>query len=130
METLYTEKVFILYQNNNEKNRIENYLKKFNINIKYELIKSIKYDSNDNYIFNLSRTINFENEYFKKYLLYYQDYKLNKNQISHIKSIINIIEKAIKYNYESITIIEFDVYFHKNYETILPDYKILIDNLI
>lgn len=128
METLYTEKIFVLYQNDFEKDRIEKYIKKYNTTLEYELIKSISFKKDDNYIFDLKRMVNFKNIYFNKYLSYYKNYKLNKNQISHIKSIINIIEKAIENNYKSIGIIEYDIYFHKNLSNILPEYKILIHN--
>ena len=115
MNTFFTDNIYILCQNNDELNRINNYIKKHKININYELIKSVKIDDSE---VNTDRNKEYDNDYLNLCLKKYKDYKLNKNQISHIKSIKKILLDAINSKYKSITILEYDVYFHKNFFTI------------
>lgn len=128
MNTLYTDKIFVLYQNDNEFNRFNNYVKNNKININYELIKSINFNSNDDYIFLQKRKVNFKDYNFNKYLDFFKNYKLNENQISHSKSIINILKKSIENNYNSIVILEYDIILNKNIFNLLPNYKKIIHN--
>lgn len=127
MNNIYTDNVYVLYQNDKEKERFTKYIEKSKIKINYELIKSIPCTDND-IIVNLERTINFSNNYFDLCLKNYKDYKLNNNQISHIKSICNILVDAINKNYDSICILEYDILINKEYNNILPKYKNLINN--
>ena len=124
MNTFYTNKVYILYQNDYEKDRIINYIKKFNIILDYKLFKSIDYDNT----INLKEEHISANLYFNKYIKLYNNYKINKNQISHSSSIIKILKDAVNSNYSSITILEYDIYFNNNLNKLLPKYKSLIDN--
>lgn len=116
------DNIYVLYSNDTEKERINNYFKKHNININYTLFKAdITYkEHNKNKINN--------NFYFNKYLLFYKKYKLNKNQISHINSIKNILFNAKENNYKSILILEYDIYFHKDINNKLLEYKHIINN--
>lgn len=128
MNNIYTDNVYILYQSDEEKKRFQNYVKEIDIDLNYQFILSIPYEEKDNIINNFERKINFSNNYFNLCLKNYSEYKLNINQISHIKSICNILVDAINKNYNSITILEYDVLFNKNYNNILPNYKNLINN--
>jgi hypothetical protein len=120
MFTKLVDNIYILYSNDSEKNRIILYLK--NYNIKYTLFKSdITFtEFNKQYI----KT----DYYFNMYLKFYKNYKLNKNQISHINSIKNILNDSKKNNYKSILILEYDIYFHKNIKEKLKEYKNTIKN--
>uniref|UniRef100_A0A6C0J5R9 Glycosyl transferase family 25 domain-containing protein n=1 Tax=viral metagenome TaxID=1070528 RepID=A0A6C0J5R9_9ZZZZ len=127
MDKLYTNNVYVLIQDNNEKMRFENYISKININ--YTFFNSIKFNDNDLLLLTKLRNIdNFTKHYFKSYLGKYKNYKLNRNQISHIKSIIGIIKDAFKNDYNSITILEYDIFVHKDINNLLPQYKNLINN--
>ena len=128
MNNIYTDKVYVLYQNDKEKERFVNYISQNNIDLNYQLVLSIPYEEKDNIIENFERKINFKNDYFNLCLKNYTSYKLNENQISHIKSICNILVDAINNNYKSITILEYDVLFNQNYRELLPKYKNLINN--
>jgi len=128
MNNIYTDNVYVLYHNEEEKTRFINYIKSSDIKLNYQLIESIKCNEEDDIISTFDRKINFSNVYFENCLNNYKDYKLNKNQISHIKSICNILLDAIKNNYDSITILEYDILINKNYNDILPKYKNLINN--
>ena len=124
MNTFYTQHIYVLYQNENEYTRFKNYIEKYKIKLDYEMIKSVPVvlDENLNNKKNLNSTCKYLNNYMKRYI----NYKLNPKQISHIKSIKKIINNAIINNYDSITILEYDVLFHKNFSDLLPNYKNLI----
>ena len=126
MNTFYTQHIYVLYQNENEYTRFKNYIEKYKIKLDYEMIKSVPVvlDENLNNKKNLNSTCKYLNNYMKRYI----NYKLNPKQISHIKSIKKIINNAIINNYDSITILEYDVLFHKNFSDLLPNYKNLINN--
>jgi hypothetical protein len=116
----YVDNIYVLYNTEIEKERIVNYL--YNYNLKYELIKAIS-SNNINKINNKNFI-----EIFDIYINYYKNYKLNNNQISHINSIIYILKDSINKNYNSILILEYDIYFHKNINNLLKEYKNLIMN--
>lgn len=119
MFTNVVNNVYILYSNDDEKNRIKIYLQNYNIN--YELFKSDE-------TFTEKNKTNVNDIYFNKYINFYKNYKLNKNQISHINSIKNILLNAKNNNYRSIMILEYDIYFHKNIEEKIKQYKNIINN--
>jgi hypothetical protein len=120
--------IYILYQNNKELERIKSYMLKVNIfkdNIIY--FKSKKFKSGDfkcKDIFKLNYKLD---EYQIEYLCLYNK-KLNKNQKNHLVSIKAILEDSIKNNYDQIMILEYDIYFHKNFKNLYEKYKKLIDN--
>lgn len=120
MFTSIVDNTYILYSNDDEKNRINLYLQNYNFN--YELFKSDKTFTENNKI-NINNNI-----YFNKYINFYKNYKLNKNQISHINSIKNILLDAKNKNYKSIMILEYDIYFHKNIEEKIKEYTKIINN--
>lgn len=128
MNNIYTDKVYVLYQNDIEKERFTKYIKDSKIDINYQMILSIEYEDKDEIIETFERKINFKNEYFENCLTNYTDYKLNKNQISHIKSICKILLDAIQNNYDSISILEYDILINKDFNLLLPKYKNLINN--
>ena len=125
MNKFYTDHLYVLYQNNAEYNRFINYIVDFSFT--FDMISSIQVqDMNPIQTFNL---VDYNtNQYLKLYIDRYKNRQLNINMISHIKSIIKIIQNAIDNNYESITILEYDVFFHKDIYNLLPKYKNLIDN--
>jgi hypothetical protein len=120
MFTDIIDNIYILYSNDEEKNRIKLYLK--NYDIKYNLFKS------DNTFIEQNKQYIKNDYYFNMYLKFYKNYKLNKNQISHINSIKNILLDSKKNDYKSILILEYDIYFHKNIKEKLKEYKIIIKN--
>ncbi len=130
MDKFYTDNIYVLIKDNDERNRFESYISKVNVN--YDFFNSVKFndtDLNDLFILTKSKNINNINDsYLKNYYNKYKNYKLNRNQISHIKSIIGIIKDAIKNNYKSITILEYDIFVNKDLNTLLPKYKNLIKN--
>ena len=128
MNNIYTDNVYVLYQNEKEKERFINYIKESNIELNYQLIHSIPFEEKDDVIPSFDRKLNFSNNYFELCLKNYKDYKLNSNQISHIKSICNILVDAINNNYDSICILEYDILINKDFNEILPKYKNLITN--
>jgi hypothetical protein len=117
-------KTFILYQNENELNRFNKYLPTDIKNLFEDIIyfKSCIYE-NTKYNFNNINNIN----YFDIYKKIYKN-KLNKNQLNHLLSIKKILEEALKKNYDSIFILEYDVYFSKNFTELYDKYKNLIKN--
>lgn len=125
MNKFYTDKIYVLYQNNNEKDRFKQYIERNKININYSMFKSIENTKNIN---KTNSKTNINDEKFNKYIKYYNNYKLNENQNSHILSFIKILEDAIKNNFKSITILEYDIYVNKNLINLLPKYKTLITN--
>ena len=133
MDKFYTDNVYVLIQNNDEKQRFKNYISKININ--YNFFNSVKFNNNDLkdlYLLTKSKNINDINDIndinLQSYYDKYKNYKLNRNQISHIKSIIGIIKDAIKNDYKSITILEYDIFVSKDLNTLLSKYKNLINN--
>lgn len=130
MNNFYSDNIYILYQNDNEVERIVNYIKYIHENIdfdfKYELIKASPIEDFDNSKYD--RTKEYSNDYLNECLKKYIDYTLNSNQVSHIRSIRKILLDAIKNNYSSITLLEYDIYFHKQIKELLPKYKNLINN--
>lgn len=119
MFTNIVDNIYILYSNDDEKNRICIYLQNYNFN--YKLFKS------DETFIEKNKT-NINNIYFNKYLNFYKNYMLNKNQISHINSIKNILLDAKNKKYKSIMILEYDIYFHKNIEEKIKQYENIINN--
>mgnify|MGYP001395491651 CR=1 FL=1 len=116
-------KTFILYQNNNELNRFNKYLPPdikilFGeiIYFKSHIYKNTQYDYKQ-----------IDINYFNIYKNIYKN-KLNQNQLNHLLSIKKIIELASHKNYESIMILEYDVYFNKNFIELYDEYKTLIVN--
>ena len=112
-------KVIVLYQNDIEQTRFKKYLPKLDLfnNIIYfksHIFKNNKYNYNN---------FDINNKYYGIY-----KNKLNKNQLNHLLSIKKIIELSIDNNYDSIMILEYDVYFHKNFNCLYAQYKHLIDN--
>jgi hypothetical protein len=120
MIDFYSDKIYILYNLESEKKRIISYLKNYNIN--YTLFKADK-------TYLKKEVFESKDGYHMMYINAYKNYKLNKNQISHINSIKNILTDAINNNYNSITILEYDIYFHKNIEEKLKQYENLISNV-
>ena len=119
-------KTFVLYQNDNELNRFNKYLpigiKKLFEDIVYfksHIYENTKYNYNNININN----INYVDVYKKIY-----KNKLNKNQLNHLLSIKKILENSLEKKYDSILILEYDVYFHKNFFEIFEKYKNLIKN--
>lgn len=116
-------KTFILYQNDNELNRFNKYLQTDIKNLFEDIIyfKSHIYE-NIKYNFNQINNI-----YINIYKNIYIN-KLNKNQLNHLVTIKKILEEALENNYDSILILEYDVYFSKNFTELYDKYKNLIKN--
>jgi len=106
---------FVLYQNNKELCRFN----KFNILTDVIPFKSKIYKNN---MYSYYK-INYNDIYNKIY-----NNELNQNQLNHLLSIKSILEQSISNNYESIFILEYDVYFHKKFCKLYDEYKKLIDN--
>ena len=60
------------------------------------------------------------NDFFKDSIYSNSKIKLN-NQYGHVNAMINILNDAIKNNYENILILEYDVHFHVIFPSILND---------
>jgi hypothetical protein len=120
MFTDIVDNIYILYSNEDEKNRIILYLN--NYNIIFKLVKS------DSTFIQYNKTYINNDYYFNTYNKYYNNYKLNKNQISHINSIKNILLDAKNNNYKNIMILEYDIYFHKNIKNLIIKYMNIIKN--
>lgn len=124
--------IIILYQNKEELDRIKNYIKIYE-NISFGNIslgniiyfKSFDYN-NEKFNFNTVNyfnTINYNNIYKKMYTK-----KLNQNQLNHLLSIKKILELSIEKKYNSIMILEYDIYFHKKFNDLIKKYSVLINN--
>lgn len=124
MNKFYTDNIYVLYQNNSEYDRFINYTSTFPFI--FEMISSVPVD-NTKILETKKLNIN-NNEYLKLYIDRYKERTLNKNMISHIESIIKILKNALANNYKSITILEYDVFFHKDINKLIPDYQNLINN--
>ena len=107
---------YILYQNDEELERF----KKHNIFKDNIYFKSKIFNIKNKDKYNVPRFDNKYNNFYNK--------KLNKNQLNHLYSIKTIIEDSIKNNYKEIMILEYDVYFHKEFNYLYNKYKKLIDN--
>ena len=116
-------KIIILYQNDNELNRIKEYLKNINNNLFEDVIffKSHIYN-NCKYNYN-----NINVKYYDIYKKIYKN-KLNQNQLNHLLSIKKILELSIDCNYNNIMILEYDIYIHKNFIELFKKYSNLIEN--
>lgn len=108
--------IYLIYQNEIE---VERFKKNnfFNLNIiffKSFIFSNTKYNYNNIPIYN------------KFYDIYYKD-DINSNQSNHQLTIKMILEDAIDNDYKEIMILEYDIYFHKNYNCLYNKYKKLID---
>jgi len=120
----YTDNVYILYSTKEEYIRFKNYIKLSNFKINYTMFKSLKLDQYKYFKNKLfERDIN---KYTEWYNTFSKELLLNENQKSHIYSIIQIIEDAVLKNYNSITILEYDILFHKNLNNLITKYYNLI----
>jgi GR25 family glycosyltransferase involved in LPS biosynthesis len=110
-------KIYILYQNDGELDRFK----------KYNILKDVIYFKSHIYNQEKYKFTKIEHDIFYK-----QRYQLllNKNQCNHLLSIKNILENAIKNNYDEIMILEYDVYFHKDFIKLYSKYEKIIDNNI
>ncbi len=120
------DKIYILYINNYELNRIKTKIRKRKIKVQYFKGYIGKNHMNE-YIAYRKK---FDNELIKKYSIRVNIKLLNVGSFGHIKSFINILTDAITNNYKKILILEPDVYFCKNFENKFKkytnlDYKIL-----
>lgn len=109
-------KKYILYQNEDELNRFK----------KYNIFKDIIYYKSK--IFNNNITDKYNIPSFNNKYKQFYNKKLNQNQLNHLYSIKSIIEDAINHNYNIIMILEYDVYFHKDFNKLYEQYQKLIDN--
>jgi len=116
-------KTFMLYQNENELDRFNKYLPVDIKNLFGDIIyfKSHIYE-NTKYNFN-----HIDINYFDIYKEIYKN-KLNKNQLNHLLSIKKILEDSINKKYDSIMILEYDIYFNKDFIELYDKYKNLIIN--
>jgi len=115
------ENVFVLCQNDEEKLIFESSYKKANMSFNYTIIYSdyeLNYDIGTKKVNNFGRNLFYENRYKK----------LNDAQYSHYYSFIKIFNIAIKNNYDKICILEYDVYFHKNFNDKIKNYSNIIKN--
>jgi len=115
------ENVFVLCQNDEEKLIFESSYKKANMSFNYTIIYSdyeLNYDIGTKKVNNFGRNLFYENRYKK----------LNDAQYSHYYSFIKIFNIAIKNNYNKICILEYDVYFHKNFNDKIKNYSNIIKN--
>ena len=121
-------KIIILYQNNSELNRFINYHSKLNLlndilYFKSYIFKNIKYkyeNLNNNYK-------NINNNFLYNYKKIYKN-ELNQPQLNHLLSIKKILELSIEKEFNSIMILEYDIYFHKDFKELFNEYKNLIAN--
>jgi hypothetical protein len=128
--------IIILYQNDEELNTIQEYIKNYINN--YTFIGSNNNFIQDNkiiyfksYIYNNISVRKNNNIAEYKYIdIYKKIYtkELNQRQLNHLLSIKKILELSIGENYESIMILEYDVYFHKNFNELIKKYDFLIKN--
>lgn len=126
--------MIILYQNNEELNRIKDYINNIlkgainNIIQDNKIIyfKSYIYNNNVNNINNINNNIP-KYKYINIYKNIYTK-KLNQGQLNHLLSIKKILKLSIEENYKSIMILEYDVYFHKNFNELIKKYDNLIKN--
>ena len=111
---------YILYQNSKEYDRIKEYLQKTVNNLFEDIIyfKSHIYE-NTKYNYNDINT-----KYYDIYKNIYKN-KLNQNQLNHLLSIKKILEDSIDKKYDSIMILEYDIYFHKNFTKLFEKYNII-----
>lgn len=107
--------IYLLYQNENEKD----------IFMKHNIFNNIIFFKS--YIYNNEIFDYNEPKYDKKYDYIYKN-NLNQNQKNHQYSIKLILEDAIKNNYNEIMILEYDVYFHKDFTNLYKKYETLIKN--
>ena len=108
---------YVLYQNKNEKE----------IFMKHNILTDINYFKS--HIYNYNKFKYTKPEYDSKYDYIYKN-KLNQNQCNHQYSIKKIIEDAINNNYDEIMILEYDVYFHKDFHKLYSECEPLIKNNI
>jgi GR25 family glycosyltransferase involved in LPS biosynthesis len=116
------ENVFVLCQNDEEKLIFESSYKKANMSFNYTIIYSdykLNYDIGTKKVNNDFIRNNFYENRYKK---------LNNAQYSHYYSFIKIFNIAIKNNYNKICILEYDVYFHKNFNDKIKSYSNIIKN--
>jgi hypothetical protein len=115
--------IIILYQNDSELDRIKKYLNNINSNLLKNIIYFKSYIfKNEKYNFN-----NINTSYFNDYKNIYIK-KLNQNQLNHLLSIKKILELSIKNRYDNIMILEYDIYFHKDFNNLYEQYKKIIKN--
>ena len=123
------DKIYILYITQNEINKFQKQMAANNLDIKYEFylgtngsafkpyiqyfIKKRKNELKDNPIFRKINEIIDHKKYFIR----------NEKQLGHIRSFINIIRNAQKNNYKKICILESDALFHKDFQSLLQNYK-------
>lgn len=124
-QKFYTDKVYVLYNSDEEYNRFTSYVNSLPFKIKYIMFKSVRKDKYD------KSELNIFNKDIKQYLNWYKsitkdELVLNKNMLSHIYSFIEILKDALICNYKSITILEYDILFHNSIENLLPNYYNLI----
>ena len=115
--------VYILYQNDEEMKRFKNHIPSDfcnEFNLKY--FKSYIFKNFNNFNYN-----NFNYSFLDTYKTIYRN-KLNNNQLNHLLSIKKILEDSLKHKYESIMILEYDVFFHKDFMNLFKKYDSLIKN--
>jgi GR25 family glycosyltransferase involved in LPS biosynthesis len=119
------ENVFVLCQNDEEKLIFESSYKKANMSFNYTIIYSdykLSYPTGNNNIDSIKNKFYKNNFYENRYK------KLNEAQYSHYYSFIKIFNIAIENNYNKICILEYDVYFHKNFNDKIKSYSNIIKN--
>lgn len=119
-------KIFVLHQNDKELKRFQDYLNKYSY-IYENIYNNIIYFKSFFYINEKYNFDNFDINFISNYKNIYTK-KLNQNQLNHLLSIKKILEISIEKKYDNIMILEYDIYFHKNFNKLFENYDKLIKN--